>query len=144
MVLNGMFTIRLAQYREMAILSSKCVCVHKRIVLKNGPFLYGCQGRASAEERLQYFLPYQHHHHPYMDIRVNSRKPNLFKHRRPQPLHYDAYHSYYLLPQMRNKVLERAGDCKQNITFSAAKLLEFTIPISPFLVSQRPRVVQRL
>ena len=33
-----------------------CKCVY--IVLKNGPFLYGCQGRASAEERLQYFLPY--------------------------------------------------------------------------------------
>ena len=58
-----------------------CKCVY--IVLKNGPFLYGCQGRASAEERLQYFLPYQHHHHPYMDIRVNSRKPNLFKRQAP-------------------------------------------------------------
>ena len=56
MVLNGMFTIRLAQYREMAILSSKCVCVHKRIVLKNGPFLYGCQGE--REGLLQHFLPY--------------------------------------------------------------------------------------
>ena len=96
MVLNGMFTIRLAQYREMAILSSKCVCVHKRIVLKNGPFLYGCQGERRTVATFPALLASSSH--PYMDIRVNSRKPNLFKHRRPQPLHYDAYHSYYLLP----------------------------------------------
>ena len=107
MVLNGMFTIRLAQYREMAILSSKCMCVHKRIVLKNGPFLYGCQGERRTVATFPALLASSSH--PYMDIRVNSRKPNLFKHRRPQPLHYDAYHSYYLLPQMRNKALEIAS-----------------------------------
>ena len=71
---NGRFMM-LAQYREMAIL---CGCVIAKEVLKNDSFLNvsGWMSRISVATfpaLLASSFP------PYMDIRVNSRKPNLFE-----------------------------------------------------------------